>query len=70
MIFLTVGISSIISSINPKNSGPTNRTSLWESFKMKATSGGASLQLTPTVTVLDLKVPYINSKKMSEFLPR
>ena len=70
MIFLTEGISSLISSMSPKNSGPTNKISLLESFRIKATSGGASLQLTPTVTVLDLIVPYINSKNISEFLPK
>ena len=58
MIFFMEGISSFISSTKPKNSGPTNRISLLESFNIKATSGGANLQLTPTVTVLDLKVPY------------
>ena len=37
---------------------------------IKATSGGASLQFIPTVTVLDLIVPYKNSKNKSEFFPK
>ena len=56
-----LGTFSIIWSISPKKSSPTNKIFALESLRIYATSGGANRQFIPTMTEFDFAQPITNS---------